>query len=255
MAVDDAILDSYATSVNDAPATLRLYDWKPAAVSLGRSQRFEGAFDRDYLRAEGIGLVRRPTGGLAVLHEFERTYSFCASLSTAPFDGGVLDTYEQISRALVGAMQGLGARAEAVRPPTRTSNPAGGGNPSCFQVASAHEIAVEGAKLIGSAQVRRRRAFLQHGTILIKADPVRLERALGRPSESGRFTDLESVLGRIPDSGELDRALVAQFESAFNVKLVSSDLTPTEKERATLLYTWKHCSLAWVRDGKDRDAG
>jgi len=250
MAVDDAILESYASCASVAPATLRLYGWSPPAVSLGRSQRFERACDPEFLHAEGIGLVRRPTGGLAVLHEFERTYSFCAELRTPPFGGGVLETYERIAEALGAAMRTLGVKVEVVSPSSRAVDPARSGDPSCFQLASAHEIAVGGAKLIGSAQVRRRGAFLQHGTILLRADPLRLGQALGSQPSVARFTDLETVLGGVPELATVDRALVARFEAVFGIHLACGELTPVELERATRLYAWKHCSLAWVREGR-----
>jgi lipoate-protein ligase A len=247
MAVDEAILDGYADRSGDRGGTLRLYSWDPPALSLGRSQTAGGAFDPDYLRAEGIDLVRRVTGGLAVFHEHERTFAVSGPLRAAPFDGGVVSTYRRIAAALHGALARLGIEARVVRRGT-APRPVPGGDPACFQVAAAHEIAVEDRKVIGSAQVRRRGAFLQHGSILLRADPHRLARVLGTGERESRFTDLRTVLGREPDPDALDDALVEAFESELNLRLHRGALSSSERERATRLYSWKHNALSWIME-------
>ena len=164
MAVDEAILQSYVDTATPMAPTLRLYGWMPPALSLGKGQDAAGSHDHDYLLREGIDLVRRPTGGLAVLHEHERTYAVIGSLAQPPFCASVLENYRSVARALRSAMILLGAEAEAFpgSPGAKASREAQEG-PACFDLASAYEIAVDGHKLIGSAQLRRRRAFLQHG--------------------------------------------------------------------------------------------
>jgi lipoate-protein ligase A len=102
-----------------------------------------------------------------------------------------------------------GVDAVAVPPPPRARRSAG---PSCFDRLGAHEIAVAGRKLVGSAQARRHGAFLQHGSIPLRMDPARLAAAIGRPTDASRWTDLERAAGRPVAAEELDRAIVAGFE-------------------------------------------
>ncbi len=248
MAVDEAILDTYACASDAPPPTLRLYGWRPAALSLGRSQVAEGAYCRAFLRAEGIDLIRRPTGGAAVLHEAERTYSVVGNLRAEPFGGEVLENYRVISEALTAALGCLGLKARTVAP----SAAAPAGPPfrgACYELPSAHEISVGDRKLVGSAQVRKGQAFLQHGSIPLSAAPERLDAALGRPTDRRRYTDLEQVIGSPVSVEELDRALVAGIERRFGVRLQTGELTPEEVCRAVRLRSWKYNSVAWTLGG------
>jgi lipoate-protein ligase A len=251
MAVDEALLESRVAGTGAQPTTFRLYGWNPPALSLGRGQAQAGAHDPDYLRQQGIDLVRRPTGGLAVLHEFEVTYCICGPLRRDPFPGGVLDTYRQLAAAWLAALKRLGLMATSV--PERSGALAGQSHQpgvSCFAIPSAHEITVEGRKLVGSAQLRRRNAFLQHGSILLRSDPARLASATGGKEESERFTDLESALGRRVERQELESALVAALEHEFGTSLQPGTLTADEIDIATRLYSWKYCSAAWTYEAR-----
>jgi lipoate-protein ligase A len=223
MAFDRTLLAGYAAG-EDAPPTLRLYGWSPGALSLGRRQPEAGSHDPGALARQGLVLVRRPTGGLAVLHDGERTYAVAGALRREPFPGGVLDTYRRVARALVAGLARLGIDAEPV-PPGRAAAPGRApGTPSCFDDAGAHEIAWRGRKLVGSAQVRARGGFVQHGSIPVRLDPARLAAVLGRPVDATRFADLSTALGRTPSHAEIDAALVAGFEEAFGCEF--ERLTP-----------------------------
>jgi lipoate-protein ligase A len=246
MAVDEAILDRYARSPAATPPTLRLYGWDPPALSLGKGQPSATSHDPDYLRQAGIDLVRRPTGGLAVLHENERTYAVVAGLGIEPFSAGVLENYNRVAVALEAAMRRLGANADSVTRPAGSPEGGASSGPSCFDLVSAHEIAVAGCKLIGSAQLRRRRAFLQHGSILLASDPVRLGNALGAEHKPSRFTDLLSILGRTPGTEEVDRSVIAAFEESFRAELEPGDLTTGELLRASALMRDKYGSDGWT---------
>lgn len=252
MAVDEAILASYLATPPPPSPTLRLYGWKPAALSLGRSQDARSSCDPAYLRDQAIDLVRRPTGGLAVLHDRERTYSVIGSLRRDPFPGGVLDTYERIASMLRGALERMGAEAlpagPAAAPATRPRDPAGG--PSCFESASVHELAVGGRKLVGSAQLRRRGAFLQHGSILLDSEAERLGGALRSPARRDRFTDLRRVLGRPVGPEEVDRAMVAGCAETFGAELRHGALDAAEADLAARLRCWKYDSVAWTFHGR-----
>jgi lipoate-protein ligase A len=248
MAVDEALLDHYAEANEPLPPTLRLYAWVPAALSLGRSQPGPGSCDLAYLREKGIDLVRRPTGGQAVLHEHERTYALVGQLGRPPFPAGVGEIYAEVSRALTAALVGLGLPAEASPASTRGCRPVAGA--SCFHRTGAHEISVAGRKLVGSAQLRRRGAFLQHGSILIRCDPGQVARAIGHAPRSGAFTDLERELGRPLDPAELDRELVRAFERTFSACLCEGGLSEPEQVRATWYRAWKYLSAGWTLDGR-----
>jgi len=249
MAVDEAILESYLDEgAGTLPPTLRLYEWHPPALSLGKSQPSSGAYVPGTLREQGIELVRRPTGGLAVLHDRERTYAVVGSLRREPFRGGVLETYRAISSALEDAMRALGTAARAMPGPGHAARPSFG--PACFALTSAHEITVAGRKLVGSAQLRRGRAFLQHGSIPLEADPGRLGAVLGSDVDGRSFTDLSRELDRVVRPQELDRALCEAFADRFGVEMRVGELSARERSRATRLRCWKHLSMDWTMRGQ-----
>lgn len=218
MAVDDVLLRRYAEGVH-APPTLRLYGWRPAGLSLGRRQTSP--------IAPSATVVRRPTGGQAVLHDDERTYAVAGSLRRPPFPGGVLDTYARIAAALVAGLRRFGLDTVATTPSPRRSS----AMPiSCFDVLGAHEIAWRGRKLVGSAQVRARGGFLQHGSIPRSLDAERLRGALGAPIDAERFTDLSRAMGRVPSFEEIDAALLAGFSETFGCTFEEDALTAAERE-------------------------
>jgi len=246
MAVDEAILEAYVQAGEKPPPTLRLYGWRPAALSLGRTQRAQGAHDPHALARLAIDLVRRPTGGTAVLHEFERTYAVVGALGVPPFTGGVTATYRLIADAVIAGLEQLGVASSSAAPE-------GGGSrdvsAACFARTGAWEIEAAGRKIVGAAQARRRGAFLQHGSIPQALDPTRLASAVGVSIDTERFIDLERALGRAVDDADLDRALVSGFERTFRARLVPGGLTRDESLRAAELRCWKYDSIAWTRDG------
>jgi lipoate-protein ligase A len=246
MAVDEALLESVRTG--GAP-TLRLYGFDPPALSLGRNQGAAGAHDAAYLERQGIDLIRRPTGGLAVLHEHERTYAIVARLDRPPFDRGVLETYRAVARALVLALGTLGVAARECAVP----KPAAPGDTStsaaCFASATRHEIAARGRKIVGSAQLRRRSAFLQHGSILLRIDPQRLERAIGAPVPR-KFTALEGELGHPVDEAALDAAIVDAVARVVRAEPRSGALDAVERRNAEWLAAHKYGARDWTIDGK-----
>ncbi|HEX5042816.1 MAG TPA: biotin/lipoate A/B protein ligase family protein [Candidatus Polarisedimenticolaceae bacterium] len=220
MAVDAVLLRRYGSGT-ESPPTLRLYGWTPAALSLGRGQRLASV--------PALPVVRRPTGGQAVLHDDERTYAVAGALRREPFPGGVLDTYRRIATALVAGLGKLGIEADAPEPGSRHSRAV---PVSCFDVLGAHEIAWRGRKLVGSAQVRARGGFLQHGSIPRRLPAERLAEVLGTPVTAERFTDLTRALGRTPAFAEIDAALIAGFEEVFGARFEKDGLSSPEQELA-----------------------
>ena len=248
MATDEALLDAYLTPQGRAsPPTLRLYGWNPATLSLGKGQAALRSHDPAYLTAQRLGLVRRPTGGQAVLHERERTYCVIGRLDRPPFDVGVLETYAWVSEALRGAIESLGIPTTTA--PRRRSDPADRG-PVCFNVASSHELLHDGRKLVGSAQMRRRQAFLQHGSIPMFANAQRLGAAIGTRVDESRITGLADALGHAPEIPRVDEALVGGFRDRFDVELIPGRLSDWERQRIEALRCWKYLSTSWTLHGK-----
>lgn len=150
---------------------LRTYTWEPHTVSLGRLQRGCGDLDAEKLRRDGFGLVRRPTGGRAVWHGRELTYSVAASSGHPLYTGGIESSLGMVASLLVTALEDLGVPAVANR-----STPGGGfGRGPCFTTHGALEVMTgDGRKLVGSAQARTRDSFLEHGSILFDNDQPRI---------------------------------------------------------------------------------
>jgi len=207
-----------------------------------------GGPDLRYLRREGIDLVRRPTGGRAVLHARERTYAVCG-MAAPPFPAGIGGTYLHIAHALRRALSLLGVPAVIAPARVRAGPPRREPVAACFDLTSTYEISVSGRKLVGSAQLRRRAAFLQHGSILIRGDD-RLSRVLEADVRHARFTDLAACMGRTPSDDEIDRALCEGFAAHFGVAPRRARLQASERLAATRLYSWKYASAAWTLTGR-----
>ncbi|MEW6031273.1 MAG: hypothetical protein AB1645_00095 [Bacillota bacterium] len=234
MAVDEAILLSHAGGT--APPTLRFYTWSPPAVSLGYFQDPERDVDREACRREGVSVVRRPTGGRAVLHDREVTYSVVVSTSVLP--GSVVDTYRRLAEGLVLGLRELGLEA-GLAPEKGALPPAELQGGACFEVPSSYEILVGGRKVVGSAQTRRGGVILQHGAIPLHLDAGRLARLLGLGSEAaGRIAARAAGLdefGPEPSYEDVCRALTRGLATALDVRFVPEPLAPEETALAHTL--------------------
>ena len=227
IAVDEAIARAVAAGL--APPTLRLYAWEPPCLSLGRAQAGEEV-DRAACARDGVHVVRRPTGGRAILHTDELTYSVVAPPDAPRLAGDVLSSYRRLSRAILAALEHLGVPAISQEEHRGDRD----FNPVCFEVPSSYELTtLDGRKLVGSAQMRTERAVLQHGVIPLVGDIARICRYLeGAPDPArvrARAATLEDVLGRTVDWGEAAEAMVVGFGQALNLTLQPGDLTPQER--------------------------
>lgn len=218
MRIDEELLEQ-ARKPGALPV-LRLYTWDPPAVSLGRFQRSGTAVNAEACADRGIDIVRRITGGRAVLHNRELTYSIAAPDGDPLFPPDVLGTYRVIARGLLAGLQNLGIPAELV---TRTSGHAGlvkktDRDPSCFSSPSWYEIVARGRKIAGSAQRRVPGAFLQHGSVLIRRDgALEAEVIPGGTADTG-VTTIEQELGRPVAPGEVKQAMRDGFGSALGIR-------------------------------------
>ncbi len=250
MAVDEAILEHIERG--EVRPTLRLYAWEPACLSLGYAQPWADV-DLESLRRENWQVVRRPTGGRAILHTDELTYAVIGPASDPRLSGSVLESYLRLSQALIQALRLLGAPV-TVHEAASIDRSA---NPVCFEVPSAYEITVNGRKLIGSAQARRRTGVLQHGSLPLYGDLTRITRALHFPDETAReeaaarlrarALTLEEALGRRPTWEEAAQAFIQAFETTLDLRLVSEALTPSEIRRAEALVAEKHAHPSWLQ--------
>jgi lipoyl(octanoyl) transferase len=224
MAVDDALLEGVAADTS--PPTLRLYGWDPPALSLGRFQNESKGLHLAVCRRRGWDVVRRPTGGRAVLHDEEITYSL--SLREELVDGaGVLTSYELFAGALRQALVGL-FPALAVGPGADSPH-AGRHNPSCFATGTAADSLAAGRKLVGSAQVRRRGAILQHGSLLLRIDRGDFAELFDDPGQPIALADL---LPDLPPIDQLSRRLAAGLAAALDIHLHPGELSASEVEAA-----------------------
>ena len=193
--------------------------------------------DDERLAAAGWESVRRPTGGRALLHTDELTYSIAGLESTPDLAGGVLLSYRQISRGLEAGLTHLGLLPDPPAP--AITGEVDRLNPVCFEVPSAYEITVGGKKLIGSAQLRRRGSVLQHGSLPLSGDLTRVVRGLRYPDEQARrqaaerllqhATTVEQLLGRVVSFDEAAAALVAGFSEALGWSFSRGELTQVER--------------------------
>jgi len=239
MAVDEALL---AAASDGVPPTLRLYGWSGPWLSLGHAQPFDDA-TLAACRSAGVGVVRRVTGGRAVLHGADLTYAVTASERALP--DGLHASYRVLSDALVDALRGLGIRAERVARGADRVAPAG--RFDCFADAADDEVCAGGRKLAGSAQRRAGGALLQHGSIRLAPDPPEAARIAG----TGAGATSLAELGMAPGAARrtLARVLPKALAERLGVAFSSASLAPSERARAHRL------AAALRRDPLARRAG
>ena len=206
MALDRWLLEQHRQG--KSPSVLRFYTWFPPAISLGYHQR-QYPDDWQHLVWQGkrIELVRRPTGGRAVLHQGDLTYMVVTSGS-----GRRLDAYQEICQFLIEGWRSLGVELHY-------GNARRGyiGNPNCFGTATAADlVTAKGQKLIGSAQLRRGKAILQHGSMRLSPDPQLFAQVFGEPSQNN-----------LPFEG-IGEALIGAAKRCFQTELVEQPLSEAE---------------------------
>lgn len=199
MATDQALLERARAT---GECVMRVYEWEGPTLSLGRNQTAHGRYDVERARALGVEFVRRPTGGRAVLHDRELTYSVTGPTTVL---GSLRESYGRINRLLRVALARLGVEATVAGAAGRSQSP---GVAPCFDIPSEGELVVGELKLIGSAQWREDDALLQHGSILVDGDQALASSLLRTPPPPPPVpATLRSILGRTPAATELVHAL------------------------------------------------
>jgi lipoate-protein ligase A len=250
MAIDEAILMAVAAGLS--PPTLRFYAWDPPCVSVGYAQSLQGEIDLEACRRLGYDWVRRPTGGRAILHVDELTYSVVAPLQEPRVAGDILTSYRRLCTGLVAGLKLLGCDAVQAAPDRDQHMP--DLSAACFDVPSPYEVMAGGRKLVGSAQARRRRTVLQHGTLPLCGDVTRLCQVVALPESERvalqgtlyrRATTLRQVLGQTVSWDEAADALARGFAQALNVALVPQELSDDELAAIVPLRD-KHRGKKWL---------
>lgn len=245
MAVDEAILR--AVAAGQAPPTLRFYAWEPACLSLGRAEPLADV-DLRALEAVACDLVRRPTGGKAILHVDELTYSVVVLEAEPRVAGGIVEGYRRLSAGLVRGLERLGV-ADIIA--DRRVEGRGVAGSVCFAVPSDYEITVGGRKLVGSAQMRAQSAVLQHGALPLCGDIARVCALLATKPDPvrvrARATTIEEALGRIVFWDEAAHALAMGFAEALSLHLEPGTLTDEERIWVQELRTGKYRADEWTR--------
>ncbi|NLT42007.1 MAG: lipoate--protein ligase family protein [Anaerolineae bacterium] len=247
MALDEAVLE--AVGAGESPPTMRFYRWDPPCLSIGYSQKI-ASFDRQALSDHGWHLVRRPSGGRAVLHRDEVTYSIAAPAEDWRLAGGVLESYRRISGAFLHGLEGLGVcltdEAEG--------DSAGPRSAACFDAPSRHELTANGRKLVGSAQWRHGAGVLQHGSVPLSGDVAEVvgylalsesDRERARALLRRRAATVEQALGTKPGFTEVANAIAQGLSALLAVDWVPGEPTPKELARAAQLRSTRYGTDAW----------
>jgi lipoate-protein ligase A len=235
MALDEALLETVASG---AVPVLRFYGWSPPAVSVGYFQGLEEEVDREACARRGVDLVRRISGGGAVFHDAEITYSFIVPLDHPLAGDSVMGSYGRLCSGITAGLGLLGIDAA---------------------FAPINDIIAGGKKVSGNAQTRRQGCVLQHGTVLLDIDPELMFELLKVPQEKmkgkliqdvrSRVTGLRALLGRGVLFDEARDALARGFSQALRLDYLSgpSGPSPAEEARAAALVRDKFGSEAWIR--------
>ncbi|MEK9627710.1 MAG: biotin/lipoate A/B protein ligase family protein [Nitrospinota bacterium] len=237
MATDRAMLE--ACNEGKAPPTLRLYGWKRPTLSIGYSQDISKNINLKSCEEKGVPVVRRITGGRALLHQHEMTYSVVAPIPHQYFPGSFRGAFGKISQAIIESLKiGKIQGAEVAGKRDNESHDGARRSPACFSVANHCEITVGGKKLVGSAQRRLRSAFLQHGSVILDMDPQLTHSLLTYSSEVEKravwdslvsnTTSIKDVLKTDMDYNVVTQWFLEGFQKSFPGIWVPGSLTPWE---------------------------
>ena len=241
MALDEAI----ATSVRNriAPPTLRFYSWDRPSLSLGCFQKTSDV-DLGYCKQSIIPFVRRPTGGRAILHSDELTYSFSVRTDKKPFSEGLMESYRRISSAFNLAFRKIGIHvaSKVQRERGRVLT----GNPLCFESSSYGEILLNNRKIVGAAQKRWKDGLLQQGSIPYTCDKEKIVHVFGR-KVSHTENSLHGLKEIVPDFDDQNfrKTLHEAFEETFGISLLTSHPDPAEHQLAEELEQRKYLQNSW----------
>jgi lipoate-protein ligase A len=233
MSIDYSLL----CRAQEGEAFLRLYRWHPPCLSFGRNEPATKRYDVAEIERRGIDTVRRPTGGRAVWHDAELTYSVAAPNTTF---GTLAESYNIIHATLAAALRRIGVAADLARPkPAGTTTLSGG---ACFAAPVGGEIIAAGKKLVGSAQVRENDAFVQHGSVLLHdGQDIVTQVTAGEPVWP-ISTSISAILGRTVEFGEVAEAIVRETRESWSGTWIEQGLPCSASEHTKFAdkeWTWR----------------
>ncbi len=230
MAVDEAMLE--ALIAGEAPPAIRVYTWRPAAVSLGRFQRADTSVDAEACRRLGIDLVRRPTGGRAILHTLEEVTFSVVVPAERLGTTGVMDSYRALARGIVAALHLLGLEARLAGRAGTPAPPGRALDPACFAVRARCDLVVGSAKLVGCAQVQRGGCILQQNSLPLRIRVDDWQGLFVRADAVPEATGLWEAADREIPYAEVAGALKSGFQAALGIALDEGRLSAGEVARA-----------------------
>ncbi len=249
MAVDETISEFCRHRVS--PPTLRFYTWNRPSLTIGYFQSPDQEIDLSLLRKMSVPVIRRITGGRAVFHSKDLCYSLSAPLPSGVLPGGLRDSYQAISRALVKGLGAFGLPLQEVRsPPSKTAR-----SSLCFATRTRHEITCEGYKILGSAQHRWRDGMIQQGSLLLDFNPEKdcafFQIGKGNHGDrimdeaKRRFAGIGRWLPTAPDPRTLWGPMASAFEKTLGIHLKPALLSRAERDRADHLMNEKYFRDSW----------
>lgn len=254
MARDEALLNSYL--MEETPPTLRFYSWDPWCVSLGYFQKPEKEINMEQLKSQGIDLVRRPTGGRGVLHTKEITYSIIVGGKFPGLPASVVGSYKFFVQGILEGIKRLNLYPQLENGiKTNKIKASSKGSPVCFDSPSKYEICLQGRKIVGSAQMRRKGAILQHGSIKLKMLPeITTWIFKGEENKKSLERKATGIWDFNPQItvGECIDAIVKGFQSALLINLKNGSYTANEKKLIKELYYEKYGDREWNLEKKRR---
>ena len=248
MAVDEAIL--HALADGKGKPTLRFYQWNPPCLSLGFGQRYREV-DESACKKLGYSIVRRPTGGRAILHKNEFTYSFITSQNDTIVAGDILKSYRHLSQGLLLGLKKLGVDAVQAKGNMPKNHHQGA---ACFDTPSHYEVTTNGKKLIGSAQLRRRGIVLQHGTLPLFGDITDIfdllsythaEKSTMRKDLSAHATTLESLFHERISFENVANCMQHGFTESLNLSFIHAPLNKHETFLAKRFHDEQYAHDDW----------
>ena len=255
MAMDEALLDWHSEGL--IPPVIRFYEWKPATLSIGYFQSVQKEVNMESVEAQGLGFIRRPTGGRAVLHEHELTYSVVVSEKYPDMPTTVTEAYRKISEGLLKGFQHLGLDAYFSVPGTEEEleslkKPK---TAVCFDTPSWYELVVAGRKVAGSAQTRQKGVILQHGSILLDLDIEKLintfrfsskeEKERVQASVSQKAVAINKLLQEEISIDMCKQAFKNGFEDALHIDLIEFRLTSEQESYVKKLVNERYGRKEW----------
>lgn len=250
MAVDECLLKWHRNK--EIPPVLRFYEWEPAGLSVGYFQKTKGKINFKALTEHHIELVRRLTGGRAVLHDQELTYSVIVAESHPKMPASVKEAYKVISKGLLEGFRNLDIEASFAIPEGKLQTTQ---SAVCFEEPSWYELIVDGKKAAGSAQTRQKGVILQHGSIPIHVDNTKLYDLFEYPSEKVKARAMHAFKDKAvsleeasPGEIKIDlakRAFKQGFEKGLDIVFENFTLSMEQEEEIHSVMNQKYKDDAW----------